>query len=101
MLFRSAGYDILNVHPKTDAVVIVDGRRVAIPILADFLVTRGSQRFAVEVKSGKERHVTSGATRRQLLEYACAYDDDAVLLVDAVDRRILEVRFPYAGKYGS
>ena len=25
-LLESAGYDILNVHPKTDAVVIVDGR---------------------------------------------------------------------------
>lgn len=48
------------------------------------MLVRDRWRFIAEVKTGRiAPSLAYGATRRQLLEYAAAFDVDGVLLVDA------------------
>ena len=66
-----------------------------IVVRADLLVSRGARRFVAEVKTGaRAPRIETAATRRQLLEYAVAYDVDGVLLVDMEEHTISEVEFP-------
>jgi hypothetical protein len=61
---------------------------------ADYLVERGGRRFVVEFKTGREApSLDSSATRRQLLEYGCAFAVDGVLLVDAEAETVEPVTF--------
>ena len=61
----------------------------------DLLVRRSGETFLVEVKTGeREPSLRSSATRRQLLEYAHAFDVDGLLLVDATTGAVHEVRTP-------
>src|SRR5581483_6398397 len=55
---------------------------------------RGGRRFVVEVKTGREApSLDSSATRRQLLEYGCAFAVDGVLLVNAEAETVEPVTF--------
>lgn len=98
-LLTAAGYHIEATQPPATAHVIVDGERRDIGVRADFLVRgpgRAHDRWAVEVKSsGRARSPTADTTRRQLLEYALAYELDGVLLVDTTRGRILRIGFDY------
>src|SRR5207253_47533 len=56
----------------------------AFTVRADYLVERAGRRFVAEVKTGEQApRLEMRATRRQLLEYCCAFAVDGVLLVDA------------------
>ena len=75
--------------------VHVDGEPVEVELFADHIVTRGGRRFVAEVKTGQAApSIRTAATRRQLLEYRCAFDVDGVLLVDMEEGTIHEVDFP-------
>ncbi|HUS64382.1 MAG TPA: hypothetical protein VMZ28_07550 [Kofleriaceae bacterium] len=66
----------------------------AFTLRADYLVERGGRRFVAEVKTGAAApSLSASATRRQLLEYACAFDVDGVLLVDPEAGTVEEVVF--------
>jgi len=72
-----------------------DGESHAVQVRADYLVHQAGRRYLAEVKTGSEApRLTSAATRRQLLEYAHAYDVDGVLLVDMEEGRVRRVAFP-------
>ncbi len=61
------------------------------------LVERDGQHFIAEVKTGASApDLSNAATRRQLLEYALAYNSPVILLVDVERDRVLEVSFPPA-----
>ena len=94
-LLERAGYRVLERQPRGTAHVIVDGVRLEVAVYADFLVARGGRRLVVEVKSGAARRATQDTVRRQLLEYALAYDAHGLLLVDARGREIHEIGFEY------
>jgi hypothetical protein len=96
-LLRSLGYTIEARQAPAVWTVVCDGEDHDIPLRADLLVRRGRARFVAEVKTGKVApRLTTGATRRQLLEYRVAYDVDGVLLVDVEAGRVLDVEFPLA-----
>lgn len=91
------GYVVVAEQPRALWVVLADGEPHSIRLRADLIVERDGARFVADVKAGElVASVSHGPTRRQLLEYYCAYDVDGVLLVDASRDRVLEVRFPAA-----
>jgi hypothetical protein len=89
-----AGYRVDERQPALDWPVALDGVPHPIQLRADLIVSRDGRRFVAEVKTGaRAPRIETAATRRQLLEYAVAYDVDAVLLVDMEAETITEVTF--------
>lgn len=96
-VLAAAGYAVVARQVTGTFVMEVDGERVEVRCRAD-LVVEGRGRFVAEVKTGdRAADPTHPATRRQLLEYALAFDVDGVLLVDMVERSVHAVSFPGAG----
>ena len=94
-LLARAGFRIDARQPELEWPIECDGVVHPIVVRADLLVSRGSRRFVAEVKTGERApRIETAATRRQLLEYAIAYDVDGVLLVDMDAHTISEVEFP-------
>lgn len=90
-----AGYVIVATQPGAHATVQVDGDLHTFRLRGDLIVTRRGRRFLAEIKSGQtSASIRTTTTRRQLLEYALAFDVDGILLVDAHDGRIHSVSFP-------
>ncbi len=94
VLLEEAGYEVLDVHPRTEATVEVDGEPVVFDLCVDAIVRRGRHRFVAEFKTGRSASIGHRATRRQLLEYAVAYPDHGLILVDATEGELYEIDFP-------
>lgn len=93
-LLESLGYRVLERQPTLDWTLKVDSERVVVALRADYLVSRGGQRYVAEVKSGElAPRLTTATTRRQLLEYRLAYDVHGCLLVDMTAGRVRQVSF--------
>ena len=91
------GYRILERQVRRRAHYLVDGAPRGAEVIADLLVARRGRRFIAEVKTGtKAPDPMHRATRRQLLEYAHAFDVDGLLLVDADQRRVSSFEVPQA-----
>jgi hypothetical protein len=100
-LARRKGYRIVGTQVPGTVTVIVDGRPRVLDVRADMLLERGFRRFIAEVKTGRiAPDPTSSATRRQLLEYAHAFDADGLLLFDMEKERIHEIRFAGRTSWG-
>lgn len=94
-LLLANGYRILETQTTKALTFLVDGQKVTTHLRADFLLERRGRRYVADAKAGeKAPSPTNAATRRQLLEYATAYDVDGVLLIDASGGNILNVEFP-------
>jgi hypothetical protein len=94
-LLEAQGYVVEGAQVATSYAIEVDGAPVEIAVRADYVVTRGGERFVAEVKTGQlAPRVQTPATRRQLLEYHVAFGASGVLLVDAEARDIHLVAFP-------
>ena len=94
-LLRKAGYQVLDEQVEREGTVLLDGTAHPFKIRADVLVERDGKRLVAEVKGGAEAaRISNRNTRRQLLEYACHYDVDGVLLVDAHSGTIHRVECP-------
>ena len=97
-LLKKAGYAVLDEQVERQGTVLLDGEEHTFKLRADALVERDGKRLVVEVKGGAQAaQISNRATRRQLLEYACHYDVDGVLLVDAHGGSIHRVEFPALG----
>jgi hypothetical protein len=93
-LLVKAGYRIEARQATQRWSVRVDGEATEVTLRADFVVARRGRRFVAEVKTGDDApQIAAPATRRQLLEYRCAFGVDGVLLVDAEARRVHAVDF--------
>ena len=89
------GFEILDRQVACTYTVDVDGDPVTIELRADLLVCNADGVFVAEVKTGRSApSIRNAATRRQLLEYAVAYDAIGVLLVDMERGEYRQVRFP-------
>lgn len=94
-LLEAHGYRILGRKLATRYRVHVDGSRHEVQLVLDYLVERGGEQLAAEVKSGPSApRLEHRETRRQLLEYQLALGARAVLLVDPERERIRRVEFP-------
>ena len=94
-LLEAAGYTVIGTQVAGKTHVVLNGASMHVEVRADYLVRRGGRTFVAEAKSGvKAPDPANRATRRQLLEYAIAYDTDGVLLVDTESGTVHEVEFP-------
>lgn len=100
VLARRRGYHVVATQVPGTVTVSIDGRSRTLDVRADMLLERGFRRFIAEVKTGRVApDPTSRATRRQLLEYAHAFDADGLLLFDMEKERIHEIRFVSARRW--
>ncbi len=77
------GYRVLREQVTGSVRLRVDGEVQVFVVRADALVARGRRRYIAELKGGPAvATVGHRGTRRQLLEYAHAFDVDGVVLVD-------------------
>lgn len=96
-LLEALGFVIEGYQVPGSYSLSVDGRSVEVRVCADYIVSRGGDRFVAEVKTGKlAPKIETAATRRQLLEYEHAFDVTGVLLVDADARTIRRVELARA-----
>ncbi len=94
-LLKRHGFSILDRQVPCTYAVLVDDEPVNIELRADLLVQNDEGIFVAEVKTGRSApRIRNAATRRQLLEYAVAYDAIGVLLVDMEIGEFSVVRFP-------
>lgn len=93
-LLEGAGYAICGAQVAGSWTVYSDGAPLVVPLRVDYLVAREDQLFVAEVKTGKwAPRLDTAATRRQLLEYRCAFAVDGVLLVDPQVETIQKITF--------
>jgi hypothetical protein len=94
-LLRASGFLIEQRQACAVLEYFVDGESTLVDVRADLLVRRDGKLYVAEVKTGKHAtQLSNRATRRQLLEYAHAFDTEGVLLVDADTSRVSFVRVP-------
>lgn len=100
-LLESHGYEILERQLRTAWTIECDDGEHEFDLRADLLVQRDGREFIAEVKTGDAApDLRNASTRRQLLEYAVAYNSPTILLVDVESRRIQEVYFPLPTDHG-
>lgn len=88
------GFSIVEAQATRRCALRVGGVRRPYVLRADYVVRRDGETYVADVKTGTQAaDVSSIATRRQLLEYRCAYDVDGVLLVDMERERVVEIDF--------
>ena len=93
-LLAREGYRVLRTQVPGELRLRIDGEPRAFEVRADALVRRRRKTFVAEIKTGRAAGVGNRWTRRQLLEYAHAYDVDGLLLVDATRGVIHSVELP-------
>jgi hypothetical protein len=97
-LLERRGFVVIARQPREEWSVRRGGEIERFTLRADLLVERGGRRFVAEVKTGGEApSLAARATRRQLLEYYCAFAVDGVLLVDAEAETVEPVTFELPG----
>jgi hypothetical protein len=98
-LLEEAGYEIVERQLRKIWTLQCDGEATEFDLRADLLVTKDGEQCIAEVKTGERApDLRNAATRRQLLEYALAYDSPTILLVDVEHDSIVEVTFPLGAK---
>lgn len=94
-LLEKHGYEVLETQVEQQWEVHYGNDNLAVQLRVDATVRRDGRDFIAEVKSGRlVASLRHAPTRRQLLEYAVAYNASGVLLVDMQRRRIDEIGFP-------
>ena len=97
-VLRRANLEPLEEQVCREWSVWVNGEEEVIRLYADWIVEDGDQRYVVEVKTGRQApSIRNASTRRQLLEYRCAFEVDGVILLDMESEEILVVEFPTFG----
>jgi hypothetical protein len=101
-LLEHAGYAVLERQVAGSWTVRADGEPVTFGLRADYLVSRDGRRYIAEVKTGRlAPRLSHGPTRRQLLEYAAAFDVEGVILVDADGETLTHVDLERLARVGT
>lgn len=88
-ILEAHGYTIVERQLSARYALEVDGAAETFLVRADFVVERSGRRFVAEAKAGAfAPRLETAATRRQILEYSCAFDVEGVVLVDAESARV-------------
>ena len=94
-LLESNGYRIVGRQDRKTYVVRQGETDQRVELILDFVVEKGGERFAAEVKSGgAAAGIERADTRRQLLEYQLVLGTKRVLLVDPERSLITTLAFP-------
>jgi Holliday junction resolvase-like predicted endonuclease len=94
-LLEANGYRIVARQERMTYAVRQGETEQNVELILDFVVEKGGERFAAEVKSaGAAAGIERADTRRQLLEYQVALGSARVLLVDPEGGQVTVVQFP-------
>lgn len=94
-LLERAGYKVRDRQVRASLEYRLDGDACVVEVQADYLVERDGRAWVAEVKTGRAApRLSTRATRRQLLEYAHAFEAAGVLLVDADRGTVHRVTLP-------
>jgi hypothetical protein len=94
-LLEARGYRIVARQERTTYIVRQGETEQTVELILDFVVEKGGERFAAEVKTaGAAAGIERADTRRQLLEYQLALGSARVLLVDPERGQVTVVEFP-------
>jgi hypothetical protein len=93
-ILTARGYRIIGAQVEFEHDYEVDGEPNSSVIVVDYMAERHDKKYIVEVKTGTSAtSIHNGSTRRQLLEYYFAIENDGVLLLDMEKEEIHEIRF--------
>ena len=71
-----------------------DGEDKEVKLIVDYVVSKGGKTYLVEVKSGKSAiYIENKNTRRQILEYDYAIDNDGIFLLDMENEEMHLIEF--------
>ncbi len=88
------GYDIIDEQYECYHNYLVDGEMQSSKLIVDYVVQRKSKVYLVEVKSGKKAiSIANKDTRRQLLEYDTAIENDGAYLLDMENEKLSLIEF--------
>lgn len=90
-LLRAAGYRVLQAQPRREVTLRVNGEERSYQLCPDFLCRRWGRLYVADAKTGAGADPLHPATRRQLLEYACAFAAGGALVVDVAGERVLRL----------
>ena len=94
-LLERAGFELVSTQPQSTIKVEVDGYVETYRVRPDAIVAKHGRQFLVEIKGTRaSAEVRNRQTRRQMLEYATAFDVHECLLVNAAEETIQVIRFP-------
>ena len=93
-LLKKAGFSVIDSQISLSGHLYIDGEVENYDVRVDFLVEKKGEKYLAEVKTGESAKVKNRNTRRQLLEYAKLIGSKTVILVDATQRRVMEITFP-------
>jgi len=91
---QKKGYTILKSQQPYYHKYSVNGNTHTSEIIPDYIVKKNGKTYIVEVKSGKSAiSISNSNTRRQLLEYDFAIDNDGIFLLDMENEKMELVKF--------
>lgn len=91
---KSKGYTIVDYQSTYQHKYREDGEVMCAEIQPDYIVKKNGKKYIVEVKSGNQAiSARNKSTRRQLLEYDYAVENDGVFLLDMENRQLKLVQF--------
>lgn len=94
-LAEQLGYAIVGRQVVRKYPLRVGGDVFEVELRVDLVLKKDNELFLAEVKSGdRAPDVQHAPTRRQLLEYAYAFDVEEILLFDMTARTVHPIRFP-------
>ncbi len=91
---QKKGYTILKSQQPYYHKYSVSGKIHTSEIIPDYIVKKNGKTYIVEVKSGKSAiSISNSNTRRQLLEYDFAINNDGIFLLDMENEKMELVKF--------
>ncbi|OYT10583.1 MAG: hypothetical protein B6I18_08345 [Bacteroidetes bacterium 4572_112] len=91
---ENKGYTILEEQYVHYHEYKVNGETHQSKLIIDYVVSQNNKTYLVEVKSGKKAiSISDKNTRRQILEYYFAIDNDGVFLLDMENEELLKIEF--------
>ena len=88
------GYKLLEEQYEHYHHYKVNGEDYKSKLIIDYVVSRKGKTYLVEVKSGKKAiSISNKNTRRQILEYYFAIENDGVFLLDMENEELLKIEF--------
>lgn len=93
---KSRGFEILETQSINYHTYKIEGETKTAKLMVDFVVGKAGKVFLVEVKSGTSAILIENKdTRRQILEYDYAIENDGVFLLDMENKNLKRIEFSY------
>ncbi len=88
------GYKIISEQYEQYHSYKVNGEVYKSKLIVDYLVSKKGKKYLVEVKSGQKAiNIKDKNTRRQILEYDFAIDNDGIFLLDMENKEMKNIEF--------